>query len=87
MLGQKMFLPPKKYYFHSPHLLQFHQLLTFSCFSKPNPLPKMCQPKKLTNFKWQISKGDVKIVTFILPQTFEKASFKNVHLVPENQEP
>ena len=24
---------------HHPHLLQLHQLLTFSCFSKPNPLP------------------------------------------------
>ena len=34
----------------------------------------------LTNYKWQISKGDVNIETLIVPQTFEKASVKNENL-------
>ena len=38
MLGQKMFLPPKML-LPLPHLLQLHQLLSFSCFSVPNLLP------------------------------------------------
>ena len=38
MLGQKMFLLPKML-LPLPHLLQLHQLLSFSCFSVPNLLP------------------------------------------------
>ena len=34
----------------------------------------------------QISKGDVNTETLIVPQTFEKASVKNRHMVSENQE-
>ena len=42
--------------------------------------PQIYQPKKLTNFKWQICKGDVSIRTLIVPQAFKKASVKNGHM-------
>ena len=44
MLGQKMFLPPKML-LPLPHLLQLHQLLSFSCFSVPNLLPAPASPQ------------------------------------------
>ena len=46
MLGQKMFLPPKML-LPLPHLLQLHQLLSFSCFSVPNLLPAPLPPPPL----------------------------------------
>ena len=41
----------------------------------------------LTNFKWQICKGDVNIGTLIVPQTFKKASVKNGHMAYSVQPP
>ena len=43
-------------------------------------VPQIYQPKKLTNFKWKICKGDVNIGTLIVPQIFKKASVKNGHM-------
>ena len=50
MLGQKMFLPPKML-LPLPHLLQLHQLLSFSCFSVPNLLPAPPPPRLPTTYK------------------------------------
>ena len=36
----------KPYYTHFPHLLQLHQLLSFSCFSIPNSMPSPSTYKK-----------------------------------------
>ena len=44
----------KPCYTHFPHLLQLHQLLNFSCFSKPNPInspPTYKQPPSISTLQ------------------------------------